>query len=693
MVDTQRTLFKKCLEESVVNGSISSAVFFANWFRRYGTPYFFLFRKNLRATNIQVAELIALLRCNVTSATVQSVNGLNFMSSTEFIDGLDRLAESFSKTGVTNDVIECLADYAIAVAHNTIVCDIYFGSCLVFLPPGLECNWGRVCSHSGYIYACGPSILFRNINKATRELLYESIDTFLKKRAAEDRTPLRFVIYTHEDFTKHDRSKAAELQNGLDDLKIFVEKYYIGTERLVSVLRDLETRYDGRLHVMEAGPFHKVNQEARTECDPHSSLWLLVDHGVKDIARLRTDDQYLICYHQTYYNESPLHIFDENKPAWIDHTTIPHTLMGAMMNLTAPWWPKDRKPVVGDPFVGTGTTWLEAAKYNLPARCSDLLRVADLLCEDNARFFCLSTVELQKLSHEMEEAEKISMSRFIAPEVIRQRNSRAYEAKKWLFDMQALLRKQQPGELLSKDVEAKLRKQSDILYRMLLYVALRTGRRHLASFIRESEDWEEAYKIESSGLRKQVDELIDLYTRMADSRKEKDVLLFSGEYSYSACPNILDVLSRRNSESVAGGTDVKKFKKKSCDVIITDPPYGFNTDMRPEMLAKLLQKTIGIVLDALKDEGQLVIALPDWSHTGRELPFFILKEMFTQQLLSAASARNMEIVGDNRSLPPPSWLLKPPYYWESARALRRSILHFRFQRAKTGKKPKQLSTN
>jgi hypothetical protein len=502
------------------------------------------------------------------------------------------------------------------------------------------------------------------------------------------------VIYAHEDFTKYDRPKAADLRNGLDDVKVYLEKYYLGTQRLVEVLRLLEAQFDQHLHIMGPGPFQDRNEQALSKCDPTSSLWLLVDHGTSDVPRHRGDDQYLICYEQQYKNETPLHIFDENKPAWIDHTTIPHTLMGSMLNITAPWWPKNKPPVIGDPFAGTGTTWLEAAKCGVMAECSDLLPIADQLCRDNARFFCLSIKELKSLSKDLKEAEDVGLSAFVVPNEYQTRPSRPHMAKKWLLSIQAELGKQSPGEVLSKEVERKLREEDDILYRMLFYIGLRTGRRHVASFIRQSEDWEGAYKLESAELRAQINDLSDLYKSMNDStRVSGEVQQFIGQYSYGVCLPIVDWLLEHRPAPVRGGIDVRSFPKESCDVIITDPPYGFNADMQPKDLAELFQATIGVVLDALKENGQLVIALPDWSHTGKELPFFVLKEMFTQQLILAVSDRNMEIIGINYSLPPPSSLLRPPYYWESARALRRAILHFRFRRLEDTKTGKQHIKN
>jgi hypothetical protein len=55
------------LARSVVAGSFSTTEFFTKWFRQYGQPVFVLFNKNLRVTNIQFAELLALVRTHTHS--------------------------------------------------------------------------------------------------------------------------------------------------------------------------------------------------------------------------------------------------------------------------------------------------------------------------------------------------------------------------------------------------------------------------------------------------------------------------------------------------------------------------------------------------------------------------------------------------------------------------------------------------
>src|SRR5204863_7886126 len=72
----------------------SASKFFNNWFREKGSAYFFLFRKNLKVTNIQFAELIALLKTyNVCSDTEKTVHELQFVTEDEFKDAVRQLVQ------------------------------------------------------------------------------------------------------------------------------------------------------------------------------------------------------------------------------------------------------------------------------------------------------------------------------------------------------------------------------------------------------------------------------------------------------------------------------------------------------------------------------------------------------------------------------------------------------------------------
>jgi tRNA G10 N-methylase Trm11 len=144
-------------------------------------------------------------------------------------------------------------------------------------------------------------------------------------------------------------------------------------------------------------------------------------------------------------------------------------------------------------------------------------------------------------------------------------------------------------------------------------------------------------------------------------------------YSEWPCIRTVDANDRELDES--------PLQARTCDVVITDPPYGFNTDDNPEELARLYSAVIERMISALKDEGQLVLCLLDRSHTGRRSPFFTHKELITQQVLSIAeqATPKREVIIPAYAVPQQRQIFRAPYYWESERALRRAILHFRIR--------------
>src|SRR5271168_4113152 len=73
--------------------------FFASWYRQPKQAHFFLFRKNLKVTNIQFAELLALVRVHSSRvdgkkpypAEQASSGGLQFVSQIDFNLFLEQL--------------------------------------------------------------------------------------------------------------------------------------------------------------------------------------------------------------------------------------------------------------------------------------------------------------------------------------------------------------------------------------------------------------------------------------------------------------------------------------------------------------------------------------------------------------------------------------------------------------------------
>lgn len=164
-----------------------------------------------------------------------------------------------------------------------------------------------------------------------------------------------------------------------------------------------------------------------------------------------------------------------------------------------------------------------------------------------------------------------------------------------------------------------------------------------------------------------------------------NVEVFRGKYSPScSAPVTIYRRALRNLKSRAwvhcmDALRLLRERRGVCDLIITDPPYGLNTEIPPDALAELYEKVIDAMILALSAQGQLVLALPDWSHIGRQVPFFTTRKFITQQILAAAQRRGREVIQTAYAFPSPIGAFRPPYYWESDRALRRAIIHFRFK--------------
>src|SRR5688572_14274165 len=158
------------------------------WFGASGTtPFFFLFKKNLKVTNIQFAELVALARVyTATTDLLAPSPDLHFVSTQEFDRTISELLASLDPTdgeppgtfalSETEDLLTARCQrferlYGLILAR-TVVLDAFHGSCVAYLPPSLTLDLQATCAHSGYIHSCGPCVWVQRVRGAdSRELL------------------------------------------------------------------------------------------------------------------------------------------------------------------------------------------------------------------------------------------------------------------------------------------------------------------------------------------------------------------------------------------------------------------------------------------------------------------------------------------------------------------------------------------
>jgi len=676
----------RALDDSCENESFDVSRFYPRWFDKEHS-YFFLFKKNLKVTNIAHAELLALLRTFITSATEPVMaSELQFTSSREFKDTLSALIQSFPlSTATRSRDLERISSLYAGLLARLIVVDSFYTSCVVSLPAHLAVDLASICGKSGYIHSCGHLIYVRNISKASKEMLFSELRRYFKSSGLPAGQKNFFAVYAHEDFTKFDRGKEAELRNGLDGVKVFVEKCYMGNVRLVSVLAEMRTQFRKQLEIPAAGDYRRTHKPALRSQHvlKDRTLWLIADSSVNaDDVRHPGHEIFLICYEQRFLNQNQFHIFDENKPAWVAHTTLPHKLAGAMISITRPNWPIGRPTVIADPFCGSGTLALEASKFEgTRVVGSDTDPLASLLFRDNVAFLRPSPsfiarhiATLRGFERDSEDGKQQNVRQVIdALNAARRSTDLAVE-----YDRADLAEDRAACTRIARELG-----RSSLSARLTFYIGLRAIRRHAAALQREAEVWYTAYQAEAHDLRLQFERLGRL-VGLPVSRRGGGQLVIQGMYSESCTIDHASALERGPDRPIEMRVQpADHILRRRWDVIVTDPPYGINTQEDCFMLAELYANVASALMAALADHGQLVMCLPEHTRTGQAVPFFAQKEIVVQQILTAAQLQGREIVTLSSVVPGMTALYRAPYYWESERALRRVVLHFQVGKKRT----------
>lgn len=665
-------------------------IFFHKWFRTYGNPYFFLFKKHLGVTNTQILELFALLDTYCIESPAGNPKSQLLFHSTEHIkaaivDILNSVLDA--KEDTQTAAIDDFAERYIEALSSTVAVDLFYCSAAIALPPGIHVDLNQVCADSGYIHSAGRSIYIRNIKKAR---VYD-FKTCLKAHVEsidKSQLPIPFVVYAHEDFSDYDAPAKDQISRGIDTTKLYLEKMSMGAYRLAEIVEDLRSEMSQELDIPKPGSYTKYHK-----FDSSKTLWLISERSLSktnptNIGR----ERYYICYEQSVKNENPFFLFDENKPAWKSHTTLPHSLTAALINIARPPSPD---AIYCDPFGGTGTTWLEAKRLELSATVytSDVSPIGPLMVRDNLGFFLSSAAKLSKLRVDLQEIEKAIQKNGDSEKVaniqgelkletvdyVESTLSPYLEAKKILERLKA----EQPNEdqeyVFREDVVHQISSLNP-LSRFMFYVGLRAEFRYQGGLKRKSTVFNKAFIKSLRQLLDEIEQLIKMRQEIEESAScaaGGNYCVFQGVYSKEVVSSFF-LMAPDDFEADILATiatkDARNLEKNSIDIIICDPPYGFNTTEDQGRLAHLYSEFFESAIDALRFQGQLIVCLPSESFTGRDLPYCTRSDLITNQILVKAEAAGRHVYIPARSLPIDG--LSPPYYWEAERALRRVILHF-----------------
>lgn len=669
------------------------------WFRERGKPCYFLFRKHLGVTNTQYVELFSLIQ------SLSSIGGTKEVSDCFLFRTADDLKTTLTETinslldedeSKREEMIKGFADNYSDAFSRTAAIDLFYCSCAVFLPPEIDIDLEKLCAQSGYIHSAGYSIYIRNIKKARKHDLLQSVSAYLQASSAQ--RPIPFVVYSHEDFDEYDNHASDQIRRGIDSTKLYIEKMSLGSNRLGDVVYSISLMFPDDLDVPRPGSYKAEHKFENSE----STLWLIGDKSISSNNILYPGSQrYYICYHQIAKNASPLYYFDENKPAWKSHTTLPHTLTAALINSTLP---HDKQKSICDPFGGTGTTWLEVKRIIPKSKILsiDNSELSPILVQDNMHFFLMPSHQLGALLQDLgdlldflkiksknkEEGRGLVSTGIKQTSLIKSGEFKLNVVNKYENALRFVeqLRVSQPDEEqefdINKDNILPHLVSGTLLCRLLFYVALRDKFRYDSAYKRGSMNKGDGFKKALEEMIGQIKMLHDSKLKIDDIDRNKygdsEFVRTSGKYSNDLISSLFlsdaSSLQHTFSEEVKVG-DARNLKPDSLDIIICDPPYGFNTNEDAKKLATLYSEFISSCLRALRPAGHLIIVLPAESYTGKQLPYCTNIGLFTGQILAKSRVHKRKLFVPVSGIP--DLRLRAPYYWEAERALRRSILHFR----------------
>ena len=729
-----------CLISDYEGGDFSddlSTIFYQCWFN--GKATYVLFNKPSNITNISYAETMALIRSNATHASGED-RPVHFSSTSQFKTSVEKKVASFVNGGINkvSEIVDLLTEQYASFFEDVILIDPFDHSVAVHASLTLNVDWQNVCRLSGYIHSVGDLIYCRNIAKADRQAFQAALySMFLRDGLETDNfsafiKKYYFIVYCHDYFDEYDN--ADKIYDGsIDEVKIYLDKFHFEDRPLRDYVMALtgngENIQIDNTHqcfgeFLYHPPFSKHYAEERSEYlnstgeETSDALWLLVDKSAAKGAK--EGKRYYICYKQRFKNDNQFHVFDEKKPGWIAPITMPHNLAGAMLNIASSSLPKNKEGIVKilDPFCGSGTTLFEASKLDFDFQfiANDLDPHAPYLMHDNLRFFSNYQKCIQEMSDKISQVniEKIIEHRKntndendslvqdsdcteivdIIPNAIvecwssMRLHFRSSEAISQIrnYDISKLGGQ---SERFFKYIGTRNDEKidfSDLSYdkffknRIVSYLILRSIKSNAIILLRENnfQTFAELALSELKSFVHRANSLIDTYNNENGTCLKKG--LFSDE-TYIGLNRIKGLLDKIDNDKILISTknalDCLEQYNDEIDIIITDPPYGFNTDeFNIADLSNLYTGFIKKSLNALKKGGQLMICLPNIPYNGQKVPYFVTEEVIVRQVLSTAELLKKPVVNRAALKPTEKDLFASPYVWRARKTLSRSILHF-----------------
>ena len=524
--------------------------------------------------------------------------------------------------------------------------------------------------------------------------------------------PLYLVPYADELFRGYETGVTSS-RNGLDGVNLKLKKHFIGGQPIGQILTAL-TKDESCAYFVPAGLADFRTERKAAKVRDNCAIWFVSDLSLEPNSRdvyVIGDKLFFICYKQFFLNDNPLLIFKERKPAWFASTTLPHSLSRAMINVCRPSIPKtsNRRPLhIIDPFAGTGTTLIDAALTlpNSQVIGVDRDPLSPLFVSDNLAFLALDTSRIERFRRisnsivnecekfldrpplrrraDLDQADDSDRFRFAyeliksAFQAVGKRSSAALGSQQFQeININAVLNKgfsrKTQNALIAVNFETRM--FFYLIWRaivMNVYTITTTGKSGLIQSI-------------ISEFKKFSLELGEFYY-LRDAKvisETNNVSMIKGLYSYSgthsrktfqklwtrfrAVKSIDSISGNARGVFSIGGTsaiDVLRRKRRYFDLIIGDPPYGFNEgDAQSRDIQRLYADFVNVAVEALAVGGNFIVSVPAFARNGKQVPFYQTKDGLVPQVLAAANRRNREIARIVNSRPTSGIAVGPPYYW------------------------------
>ncbi|HEY2709240.1 MAG TPA: hypothetical protein VGI95_14405 [Caulobacteraceae bacterium] len=658
--------------DSVVNGIFATP----------GQKHAFVFNQNARRTNIQIAELLSLVRRHIyVKDTAKRQTEIEFSTFEEVKTFLEEVI-AHGNVGDPNSFETFVSELALFFEDKVLVETLY-GSACIFLPPKLRVDTALVCGESGYIHSCGDLLILRNAEKMTEAKFKEAIEDCIAD-FPDDNGKFLLVPYCHEDFSHLDRRSTPFLQHGLDDIKLNISKAFVGATKLYDLLEEVGEDFSDHLAIAPAGDFKKSTDTFKNLFPDknQNTIFMISDSDLVPNSRFPGSRKFYIMYLQRYKNNNVYHLYDENKPGWASHTTLPHSLAGAMVSIARPWFRDDGSAEVADPFGGSGTVFFEAQKIaGLNCRSSDRAPIFEYAMKDNSTFFGLSKSELIALRDELKEF--LEAIPDVWEGAARKRKETREQRLGRIANVVRTWAQKSGGDFLALPKEALdegFVELGDALPdRLLAYVGLRASVRGVTDLARGTASWPAFFRRELRDLLEQIDnELTWLQETHQTHPQNEKMLVGRASYSPAVSPRPPEIRRFDLLGSLDFEVDtIDHLPVDTYDAIITDPPYGFNTDEDYWQMAAFVRSMVErLVLSLKKEGGQLIMAAPQVSFSGKGIMPFVRATYLAREVVRTCARLGRECVKPSVVLPANLWNLQPPYYWVAEKSLERRILHF-----------------